>query len=98
MSKMSKLQDEALEKVAGGAGISQNSWATVGSLQSSTLAMRTQPAYDYSNAMPGCDLNNGDKVQIKGAPVVGADGRRYVMVYSPTSGKTGYVNASFLNF
>ena len=34
---------------------------------------------------------------VKGSPVLGGDGRTYVKVYSPKSGKTGYVNAQFLS-
>ena len=97
MKEYEAMNLDDLENVVGGAGkLAENSWATVAHLEASTLAMRKQPGYDYSNIMTGCNLSNGDKVQIKGSPVVGSDGRTYVKVYSPKSGKTGYVNAQFL--
>ena len=62
-----------------------------------TSSYSLYPEYDYSNIMQGCSLSNGDRVQIQGSPVLGDDGRTYVKVYSPKSGKTGYVNAQFLS-
>ena len=97
MAEFEKLNEEELEEVSGGVvKTAVNEWRMIGRLQTGVLAMRTQPNYDYSNEIKGAELVNGDKVQIKGSPVQGADGRTYTKVYSPKSGKTGYVNASFI--
>ncbi len=95
------LNEQDLEGVAGGkkltAAVGIGEWMTVTGLQTGVLALRTQPNYDYSNEMKGSELYNGDRVQIKSKPVQGSDGRTYVKVYSPKSGKTGYVNYAFLS-
>ena len=97
MAEFEKLNDQELEDIAGGiVKMAVNEWKTIARLQTGVLAMRTQPNYDYSNEIKGAELYNGDKVQIKGAPVQGTDGRTYVKVLSKKSGKTGYVNASFI--
>ena len=97
MKEYEEMNLSDLENVGGGAGkLTADSWATVSGLEASTLALRKRPEYDYSNIMQGCSLSNGDRVQIQGSPVLGDDGRTYVKVYSPKSGKTGYVNAQFL--
>ena len=94
--KFNKISDEGLSKITGGSAVQKDKWATVGGLKSSMLAMRTQPANEYSNVMSGGGLENGDMLQIKGAPVIGSDGRTYVMAYSPKTGMSGYVNTQFL--
>ena len=92
-----ELSEQDLEAVAG--GVDQHKaggWMTVSGLQSGFLAIRTQPSYDSSNEIKGAELYNGDQVQLKGRPVLGTDGRTYVMVFSPKTGTTGYVNHAFL--
>ena len=54
------------------------------------LALRTAPAYDYSNEIG--ELYTGDTVTVSGACGNG----QYWWVYSPKHGKSGYVNADYL--
>ena len=61
----------------------------VKNLESGHLAIRTAPAYDYSNEIG--KLYNGMSVQITGGYQNG-----YVWVYSPDLGISGYVNQSFI--
>lgn len=97
MSEEKKLNEQELEGVNGGYGYyNNNGWMTVCKLQSGYLAMRTKPTYDYSNEIRGCELYNGDQVQITGSYVGGSDGKTYVWVFSPKSGISGYVNAYYL--
>ena len=97
MAEFDKINEEELVEVSGGGSYyAVNGWMTVCRLQSGYLAMRTQPTYDYSNEIRGAELYNGDQVQVKGNPVQGTDGRTYVLVYSPKTGTTGYVNYGFL--
>ncbi len=97
MAELEKINEKELEEVAGGGSYySVNGWMTVCRLQTGYLAMRTQPGYDYANEIRGAELYNGDQVQTRGAAVQGSDGRTYILVFSPKTGTTGYVNYSFL--
>ena len=95
MADMKNINEQELDNISGGCGI-DSGWKIVTGLQSGYLAMRRQPCYDYSNEIRGCELYNGDSVQITGAHVQGTDGRTYVWVYSPKSGVSGYVNAAYI--
>ena len=88
------MNTEELEKVAG--GIDQYGWATVSGLQTGYLALRTNPGYDYGNEIRGSESYNGDRLQITGSYVTGYDGRTYVWVYNPRTGRSGWTNAAFL--
>ena len=95
--EMKKMNEQEVENVAGGNyGGVDGGWRIVQGLQSGYLAMRTYPCYDYANEIRGCELYNGDSVQITGSWVQGSDGRTYVWVYSPKSGVSGYVNAAYI--
>ena len=96
MAELKKINDMAVENVAGGAGYNANGYRTVCGLQTGWLAMRTAPTYDYANEIRGAELYNGDQVILLGAPVAGYDGRTYVYVQSVKSGTQGYVNAGYL--
>ena len=75
MAEFDKLNDQEVEKVAGGQSkYAVDGWMTVCRLESGYLAMRTAPTYDYSNEIRGAELYNGDQVQIKGSKVQGSDG------------------------
>lgn len=88
------LSSEQLEKVAG--GVDMYGWATVYGLQTGYLALRTSPGYDFNNEIRGSESYNGDRLQITGSYTTGFDGRTYVWVYNPRSGRSGWVNAAFL--
>ena len=95
MADMEKINDQELDQVAGGAGAG-NVWVTVGRLQSGYLALRTAPCYDYNNEIRGSESYNGQTLQITGSYVPGSDGKTYVWVFNPRSGKSGYVNSYYL--
>ena len=95
MKDMKNVNEQDLENVSGGYSY-DSGWRMVMGLQSGYLAMRTYPSYDYSNEIRGCELYNGDTVQITGSWVQGSDGRTYVWVYSPKTGTSGYVNAAYI--
>ena len=88
------LTNEQLEKVAG--GVDMYGWATVWGLQTGYLALRTSPGYDINNEIRGSESYNGDRLQITGSYTTGFDGRTYVWVYNPRTGRSGWTNASFL--
>ena len=90
-----KVKDAELEQAAGGYGGYGNQ-RRVSGLQKGYLAMRTAAYYDANNEIRGAELHNGDVVIVQGAITPGGDGRTYVWVYSPRTGVSGYVNASFL--
>ena len=94
MADIENVKDQELEGVAG--GISRDGWATVYGLQTGYLALRTRPGYDAANEIRGSESYNGDPLQITGSYVTGFDGRTYVWVYNPRSGRSGWVNAKFL--
>ena len=94
MENMEKMNEQALEDIAG--GVTQDGWATVSGLQTGYLALRTRPVYDYNNEIRGSESYNGDRLQITGSWTTGSDGKTYVWVYNPRSGVSGYVNAAFL--
>ena len=95
MTDMNKINDQELENVAGGAG-ANGKWVTVCRLQSGYLALRTAPCYDYNNEIRGSESYNGQTLQITGSYVPGNDGKTYVWVFNPRSGKSGYVNAYYI--
>ncbi len=91
-----KLQSDAdLEKVSGGVG--SDGWVTVTGLRAGFLALRTAPVYDYDNEIRGSESYNGDRLKIVGPTTVGSDGKTYVWVYNPRTGRSGWTNAHFLN-
>ena len=94
MAEIIHQDGQEMEKVAGGVG--RDGWATVSGLQTGYLALRTKPGYDYANEILGSESYNGDALQITGSYVTGFDGKTYVWVFNPRSGRSGYVNASFL--
>ncbi len=94
MTEMKQQSEFELEKVAGGAG--RDGWVTVFNLQRGYLALRTRPGYDYNNEIRGSESYNGDLLQITGGYAVGFDGKPYVWVYTPRTGRSGWTNASFL--
>ncbi len=91
---VANLSSEELEKVAG--GVDADGWATVWGLQSGYLALRTSPGYDFNNEIRGSESYNGYRLQITGSYTTGFDGRTYVWVYNPRTGKSGWTNAAFL--
>ena len=96
-----ELNKEELEQVAGGKTLGEKSktlsgWVTVTGLLKGYLALRTAPYYDSSNEILGSESYNGDSLQITGGYAWGADGRQYVWVYNPRTGKSGYTTASYL--
>ena len=94
MTEMKKQSERELEQVAG--GIDKDGWATVTGLRKGFLALRTAPGYDYNNEIRGSESYNGDRLQITGGTTVGFDGKIYVWVYNPRSGRSGWTNAAFL--
>lgn len=90
-----KVKDVELEQAAGGYG-GNGVQRRVSGLKSGYLAMRTVAYYDANNEIRGAELHNGDVVYVQGAVIPGGDGRTYVWVYSPRTGVSGYVNASFV--
>ena len=96
MAELNKMNEMEVENVAGGAGYNTNGYRTVCRLQTGYLAIRTAPTYDYANEIRGAELYNGDQVILLGAPVVGSDGRTYVLVQACKNGVQGYVNAGYL--
>ena len=94
MAEIVKQNDFDLENVAGGVG--KDGWATVRGLKSGYLVLRSAPGYDYNNEIRGSESYNGDKLQITGGYTVAFDGKTYVWVFNPRSGRSGWVNASFL--
>ena len=89
------VSEEELKSIAGGIDgwhglYDDGPWKTVCFLQTGWLALRTYPAYDYSNEIG--QLYNGDFVQLCGN---GSD-NGYVWVYSPKLNKSGWVNSNFL--
>ena len=85
---------EELDAITGGvdgwAGLYDGPWKTVCNLKTGWLALRTAPAYDYTNEIG--QLYNGDAVQICG----NASGNGYIWVYSPKLNKSGWVNAGYV--
>ena len=100
MEEIKKVNDEALEDVAGGTGGFTGQWMTVRNITSGYLAIRTAPAFKYENEINHIGLYNGDQVQIAGPSVkgTGADGgpATYAYVFAPKFGCYGYVNEYFL--
>ena len=94
MADFEKLNEQELETVAG--GFSAGTWVTVRGLQTGYLALRTAPNYDYANEIRGSESYNGQILQITGGYAVGFDGKTYVWVYNPRTGRSGWTNASFL--
>ena len=94
MKELERKNDQELEQVAG--GVDRYGWATVYGLKTGYLALRTAPGYDYNNEIRGSESYNGDRLQITGSYVAGFDGRTYVWVFNPRSGRSGWTNAAFL--
>ena len=94
MAEIEKLENGELEKVAGGSG--GEIWVTVRGLETGYLALRTKPVYDYNNEIRGSESYNGQKLQFIGNMTTGADGKQYVRVCNPRTGKIGWVNAAFI--
>jgi len=94
MAEFEKMNEQELEKVAG--GFSAGTWVTVRGLQTGYLALRTAPNYDYANEIRGSESYNGQVLQITGGYSAGADGRIYVWVFNPRSGMSGWTNAQYL--
>ena len=95
MAEMEKKSDLELEGVAGGT-LKLDDWVTVTGLRAGFLALRTQPGYDYNNEIKGSESYNGDKLRIAGGYTVGFDGKTYVWVYNPRTGRSGWTNAHYL--
>ena len=92
--EMNMMTEDELKEVTGGAqgwsGLYQGPWKTVCNLQTGWLALRTAPAYDYTNEIG--QLYNGDSVQICG----NSSGNGYIWVYSPKLNMSGWVNQKFI--
>ena len=97
MAEIEKLDNQQLEEIAGGA-FTPGGWVTVSKLQTGYLALRTAPGYDYNNEIRGSESYNGQTLQVTGGYAYGSDGKTYVWVYNPRSGRSGYVNAAFLSW
>ncbi len=97
MAEIEKLDNQQLEEIAGGA-FTPGGWVTVCGLQTGYLALRTSPGYDYNNEIRGSESYNGQPLQVTGGYTFGSDGKTYVWVYNPRSGRSGYVNAAFLSW
>ena len=95
MAELEKKSDLELEVVAGGV-FQADQWVTVTGLRAGFLALRTQPCYDYNNEIKGSESYNGDLLRITGGYTVGSDGKTYVWVYNPRSGRSGWTNAHYL--
>ena len=95
MAELEKKSDLELEDVVGGV-FTVDQWVTVTGLRAGFLALRTQPGYDYNNEIKGSESYNGDLLQITGGYAVGFDGKTYVWVYNPRSGRSGWTNAHYL--
>ena len=89
-----KLNDAELEAVAG--GYSKDGWVTVTGLHAGFLALRSEAGYDRENEILGSESYNGQVLQITGGYAPGSDGRTYVWVYNPRTGKSGWVNARYI--
>ena len=76
MTDMNKINEQELENAAGGYGY-DSGWRTVMGIQSGYLAIRTAPAADYNNEINHIGLHNGDKVQITGSYVQGANVKHF---------------------
>ena len=97
MAEINKMGEQELETVAGGNyGGGNGSWVTVRGLQTGYLALRTTPTYDFSNEIRGSESYNGQPLQITGGYAYGSDGKTYVWVYNPRSGRSGWTNAAYL--
>ena len=101
MTDMIRINEQELEKIAGGSEYEYDSfWRTVRGLESGYLAIRTQPSADYENEINHIGLVNGDRVQITGCYVqgtgFGGSAATYVWVFAPKFGISGYVNAAFI--
>ena len=94
MAEMKKMDDLKMEEVAGGTFL--EGWATVSGLRAGFLALRTKPGYDRENEIIGSESYNGDLLRITGGRTVGFDGKIYVWVYNPRTGKSGWTNAHYL--
>ncbi len=97
MAELEKLVSQELEKISGGA-FTPGGWVTVSGLETGYLALRTAPGYDFNNEIRGSESFNGQILQVTGGYTFGSDGKTYVWVYNPRSGRSGYVNASFLSW
>ncbi len=97
MAEIEKLDNQQLEEIAGGA-FTPGGMVTVCGLQTGYLALRTTPCYDYNNEIHGSESYNGQTLQVTGGYTFGSDGKTYVWVYNPRSGRSGYVNAAFLSW
>ena len=89
-----KLNDAELEADAG--GYSKDGWGTVTGLHAGFLALRSEAGYDRENEILGSESYNGDRLRITGGRTVGFDGKDYVWVYNPRTGKSGWVNARYI--
>ena len=101
MTDMIRINEQELEKIAGGSEYEYDSfWRTVRGLESGYLAIRTQPSANYENEINHIGLVNGDRVQITGCYVqgtgFGGSTATYVWVFAPKFGISGYVNAAFI--
>lgn len=110
-NEFEKMNDEELEQAAGGrggiTGIAEggSTHKKVKGLQTGYLALRNAPGYDYRNEIG--QLQNGDLVDITGPTVaVKNDFQGKTTNYTwvtvkksktCTTGKSGYVNASYLH-
>ncbi len=92
--ELKALTESELNEITGGApgkqGLYEGPWKTVCNLQTGWLAIRTAPAYDYTNEIG--QLYNGDAVQIIG----NSSGNGYIWVWSPKLNVSGWVNQNFI--
>ena len=100
MTDFNKINDQELEKVAGGAE-GREPLKTVCRLEGGYLAVRTAPEFKYENEIQSCKLYNGDRVKITGPTVTGTGINNtkatYVWITAMKNGVSGYVNAYYLD-
>lgn len=93
-----RIDDEVLEKAAGGASAWEGGVKTVTGIPGSGyLPLRTTPELNTMNEKKGFELHNGDQVEVLDRPVIKSDGNAYVLVHSLRSDGYGFVNARYLD-